>query len=111
MYLCASRPDLACTVKMMSCYNVNPSKQYDVYVRRIVRYVKYSLELGIWFERGESSELMTFSDASYANVNLAAKQAEWIKKILTDIGELKQKKVTIYCDSSAAISMADVTTR
>ncbi|XP_071722015.1 uncharacterized mitochondrial protein AtMg00810-like [Rutidosis leptorrhynchoides] len=125
IYLCASRPNLACTVNMMSCYNANPSKQHAVYVKRILRYVKYSLELGIWFESRSNSELMTFSDVSYANsekcrskssyycsfgsgifcwssknqtimaqsyaeakyivVNLIAKQAEWSKKILTDI--------------------------
>ncbi|XP_071722963.1 secreted RxLR effector protein 161-like [Rutidosis leptorrhynchoides] len=147
MYLCASRPDIACSVYIMASFSANPSKTHAVYLKRILRYVKYSLNFGIWFKTDGNRELLVFSDASYAmgenyrsrsgyccsfgsrifswssrnqtvvaqstaeaefiSVNHAARQAAWLKKILSDIGELKENCVKIFCDSSSAIAMAE----
>ncbi|XP_071724540.1 secreted RxLR effector protein 161-like [Rutidosis leptorrhynchoides] len=67
MYLCASRPDLACTVNMLASCSSNPSKEHAAYVRRILRFLKSSCDYGLWYEKGGKGELLMFCDASCGN--------------------------------------------
>ncbi|XP_071723511.1 uncharacterized protein [Rutidosis leptorrhynchoides] len=71
IFIHLKKPDLAYRVNMMACFNANPSKQHVVYLKRTLRYVKHTINLIIWFERGGNSELLMFSDASYAGLKEA----------------------------------------
>ncbi|KXJ70053.1 hypothetical protein RP20_CCG025001 [Aedes albopictus] len=64
----ASRPDLAASVNYMSQYQSCPTETHWVHLKRILRYVKGTLNLALEF-RGNDREaaLSAFSDADWAN--------------------------------------------
>lgn len=67
MYLAiATRPDIAYAVSRVSETLENPTILNWKAVKRIFRYLKGSVELGILYERESSDKLEAFSDADYA---------------------------------------------
>ena len=57
-YLVNSRPDLAFSVGMVSRFMETPNPEHWSAIKRILRYVAGTTELGCKFVKGESAELM-----------------------------------------------------
>ena len=51
MYLTNSRPDIACSVSILSRFMQAPSKQHYGAGKRILRYISGTLDFGIWYSR------------------------------------------------------------
>lgn len=66
MYLTVTRPDLTFAVGMASHFMENPTKAHYQVVKRILRYVKNTAELGVRYERGGNNELQVYTDSDYA---------------------------------------------
>lgn len=66
MYLTATRPDLMFAVSLVSRFMSSPTQLHLAAVKRIMRYLKGTLEYGIWYKRGEESELIAYTDSDYA---------------------------------------------
>ncbi|GJW15536.1 indole-3-acetic acid-amido synthetase GH3.17, partial [Tanacetum coccineum] len=66
IYLTITRPDISFAVGVMSRYMQNPKKSHLEAVRRILRYVKSTLDYGIMFRKGEDCRLVSYCDADYA---------------------------------------------
>ncbi|XP_071700028.1 uncharacterized mitochondrial protein AtMg00810-like [Rutidosis leptorrhynchoides] len=66
IYLTLTRPDIAFAVSVMSRYMQSPKKSHLDIVRRILRYVKGTLGLGVTFKKGEECKLVGYCDADYA---------------------------------------------
>ncbi|XP_048615912.1 secreted RxLR effector protein 161-like [Brassica napus] len=66
MYLTATRPDLMFVVSLISRFMSNPTQLHLAAVKRIMKYLKGTLEYGIWYKRGEESELIAYTDSDYA---------------------------------------------
>ncbi|GJX41732.1 retrovirus-related pol polyprotein from transposon TNT 1-94 [Tanacetum coccineum] len=66
MYLSATRPDLMFVISLLSRYMANPTKQHMAAMQRVLRYIKGTLELGIFYKRGGSKLLVACSDSDYA---------------------------------------------
>ena len=66
MYLTATRPDLMFVVSLISRFMENPSELHFGTAKRIMRYVKGTLEFGIWYQREGKSELLGYTDSDYA---------------------------------------------
>ncbi|KAK1413456.1 hypothetical protein QVD17_35229 [Tagetes erecta] len=66
IYLTLTRPDIAFEVGVLSRYMQSPRKPHLDAVRRVLRYVKGTLGLGISFKRGEKLNLVGYCDADYA---------------------------------------------
>ena len=49
MYLTATRPDLMFVVSLISRFMANPTELHFAVAKRIMRYVKGTLELGVWY--------------------------------------------------------------
>jgi hypothetical protein len=65
MYLTATRPDLMFAVNMIARYMEHPVEPHLMAAKRIFRYIKGTLELGIWYRKGEVAELIAYSDSDY----------------------------------------------
>ncbi|KAL9292354.1 putative RNA-directed DNA polymerase [Arabidopsis thaliana] len=65
-YLTTTRPDLIFSVNLVSRYMESPNEQHLLAVKRILRYVQGTLDLGIQYERGGATELVGFVDSDYA---------------------------------------------
>lgn len=66
MYLTATRPDLMFVVSLISRFMANPTELHFGTAKRIMRYVKGTLEFGIWYQREGKSELLGYTDSDYA---------------------------------------------
>jgi histone deacetylase 1/2 len=65
-YLTLTRPDLAFSVNKVCQFLHAPTTEHWTAVKRILRYVKDTLKLGITFTKSSSTLLSAFSDADWA---------------------------------------------
>lgn len=66
MYLTATRPDLMYSVCLISRYMEKPTEMHLQAVKRIFRYLKGTVELGIRYRRCGEGSLVAFADSDYA---------------------------------------------
>ncbi|KAE8686769.1 Detected protein of unknown function [Hibiscus syriacus] len=66
IYLTLTRPDISYAVGVMSRYMQNPKKPHLEAVRRILRYVKSTIDYGLLYKKGEDCKLVGYCDADYA---------------------------------------------
>ncbi|CAJ2641499.1 unnamed protein product [Trifolium pratense] len=66
MYLLASRPDLAFSVCLIARYMDKPTDMHLTAAKRILRYLKGIMSLGILYKRGSELQLQGWTDSDYA---------------------------------------------
>ncbi|KAL8153625.1 hypothetical protein V2J09_011385 [Rumex salicifolius] len=66
IYLTITRPDLAYAVGVISQFMQKPRKPHVEVIRRIVRYVRQTVEYGILYEAKVQPEIVGFTDADWA---------------------------------------------
>jgi hypothetical protein len=66
LYLCTSRPDITLSVCMCARFQAAPKDCHLRAVKRIMRYLVLTPNLGLWYPKGSHSELLAYSDADYA---------------------------------------------
>lgn len=66
MYLIVTRPDLTFAVGLASRYMENPNEAHFQVVKKILRYVKSTMEIGIMYKQGRDGEFQAFTDSDYA---------------------------------------------
>ncbi|XP_048232904.1 secreted RxLR effector protein 161-like [Ricinus communis] len=88
MYLTATHPDMIFMVNLISRYMENPTEMHLQVAKRVLKYLKGTIEFGIFYKKGGDGELHVYSDSDYA-------------------GDLEDRKSTsgyIFLLSSGAIS-------
>lgn len=91
MYLaCGTRPNIFFAVRQLSKYNADPRKGHFRAAKRVVRYLKSTMQMGLMFGRA-SRELLPYSLTGYADSNFAGDPAD-------------QKSVMGYCFFLAVVS-------
>ncbi|GJR56489.1 hypothetical protein Tco_1407010 [Tanacetum coccineum] len=73
MYLTASRPDIMFAVCACARFQVTPKTSHLLAVKRIFRYLKGKLTLGLWYSRDSPFELVAYTDSDYAGATLDRK--------------------------------------
>ncbi|GJT62769.1 hypothetical protein Tco_1006302 [Tanacetum coccineum] len=73
MYLTASRPNIMFVVCVCARFQVTPKASYLNAVKRIFRYLKHQLKLGLWYPRDLPFELEAFSNSDYGGASLDRK--------------------------------------
>src|SRR6266540_2426304 len=66
LYLCASRPDIMLSVCMYARFQAAPKECHLVAVKIILRYLVRTPNLGLWYPKGSSFDLLGYSDLDYA---------------------------------------------
>ena len=66
IYLTLTRPNISYAIGMASRYMQNPRKSHLEAVRRILRYVKGTIDYGLLYKKGETCNLVGYCDANYA---------------------------------------------
>ncbi|GKD17648.1 hypothetical protein Tco_1206806 [Tanacetum coccineum] len=66
MYLSASRPDIVFVVCMCARYQAKPTEMHLTAIKRIFRYLKGTIHMGLWYPKDSGFELKAFADADYA---------------------------------------------
>ncbi|KAD4385721.1 hypothetical protein E3N88_25890 [Mikania micrantha] len=73
MYLTASRPDIMYATCVCARYQSAPKQSHLSFVKRILRYLKGTHVLGIWYPANQICKLVGFSDSDYAGCSLTRK--------------------------------------
>nr|GEY44737.1 retrovirus-related Pol polyprotein from transposon TNT 1-94 [Tanacetum cinerariifolium] len=118
MYVTSSRPDIMFATCMCASYQANPNEHHVSAIKRIFRYLKGTINLGLWYTKDSGFDLTAYSDADHARCHLDRKteseyvavssccaQMLWMRTQLTDYGFFYDK-VPIYCDSKSAIAIS-----
>nr|GEY57302.1 hypothetical protein [Tanacetum cinerariifolium] len=117
MYVTSSRPDIMFATCMCARYQANPNEHHVSVVKRIFRYLKGTINLGLWYSKDSGFDLTVYSDADHTGCHLDRKKSEyvavsgccaqvlWMRTQLTDYGSFYDK-VPIYFDSKSAISIS-----
>nr|GEU99313.1 hypothetical protein [Tanacetum cinerariifolium] len=114
----ACRPDIMFATCMCARYQANPNEHHVSAVKRIFRYLKGTINLGLWYPKDSGFDLTAYSDADHAGCHLDRKteseyvavsgccaQVLWMRTQLTDYAFFYDK-VPIYCDSKSAIAIS-----
>ncbi|GJR80207.1 hypothetical protein Tco_0150992 [Tanacetum coccineum] len=65
MYLTSSRPDLVYDVCMCARYQAWPTEKHLHVVKRIFRYLRGTINRGLWYSKDSAIALTTFVDADH----------------------------------------------
>nr|GEX65680.1 hypothetical protein [Tanacetum cinerariifolium] len=133
MYLKSSRPDLIYAVYICARYQEKPTEKHLNTVKRIFRYLKGTINMGLSYLKDINMSLTAYSDADHAGcqdirrvdwkskkqttiamhsaqaeyvaASEAAIEAVWISKFFGDLGVMPSinKLINMFCDNSAAI--------
>nr|GEU88184.1 hypothetical protein [Tanacetum cinerariifolium] len=66
MYLTASRPDIVHATCYCARYKAKPTEKHLTAIKRIFRYLKDTINMGLWYPKDTGFELTGFSDLDHA---------------------------------------------
>ncbi|GKE27731.1 hypothetical protein Tco_1443115 [Tanacetum coccineum] len=66
MYLTANRPDMVFAVCMCARYQVSPTKKHLEALKRVFRYLKGTINWGLWYPKDTAMALTAYADAVHA---------------------------------------------
>ncbi|KAI3735601.1 hypothetical protein L6452_15108 [Arctium lappa] len=73
LYLTPSRLDIMFATCFCARYQANPKEAHLIVVKRILRYLKGTLELGLWYPKDSSFELTAYIDVDHVGCKLDRK--------------------------------------
>ncbi|GJW35834.1 hypothetical protein Tco_0058754 [Tanacetum coccineum] len=94
MYLKSSRPDLIYTVCLCARYQAKPTEKHLNAVKRIFRYLKGTINMGLWYSKDTGMSMTAYADANHAGM----------RSQLTDYG-FQFNKIPLYYDNKSAIAL------
>ncbi len=141
-----SRPDIAAAVGTLSQYMSKPSKEHWMGVKRILRYLKGTLNFGLkysarnpelvgysdsdwagdidtrrstsgyvfqignstisWSSRKQATVAKSSTEAEYVALSMAAQEAIWLNRLMSDLGQNMDEPITIFEDNQGAMELA-----
>nr|GEY71387.1 uncharacterized mitochondrial protein AtMg00810-like [Tanacetum cinerariifolium] len=84
MYVTSSRPDIMFATCMCARYQANPNEHHVSAVKRIFRYLKGTINLGLWYPKDSEFDLTAYSDADHAGCHLDRKSTSGSVQLLGD---------------------------
>ncbi|GJS59560.1 retrovirus-related pol polyprotein from transposon TNT 1-94 [Tanacetum coccineum] len=118
MYLMSSKLDLIYAVCLCARYQTKPTEKHLNAVKRIFRYQKGTIHMGLWYSKDTEMSLTAYSGANHAGCQdtrrstpgsaqfLGDKLISWSSKKsqLADYG-FQFNKIPLYCDNKSAIAL------
>ncbi|GJV20397.1 retrovirus-related pol polyprotein from transposon TNT 1-94 [Tanacetum coccineum] len=110
MYLTSSIPDLVFVVCMCSWYQEKPTKNHLHAVKRIFRYLRGTINMGLWYSKDSCITLTAFVDADHAGCHDTSKSTSGSMQLLGDRlvswSSKKQKSMTISSTKAEYIALS-----
>nr|GEW84960.1 hypothetical protein [Tanacetum cinerariifolium] len=106
LYLTASRHDLQFAICMCARYQARPTEKHLHVVKRIFRYLRGTVNQGLWYPKDSSIALTAFADASHAGCQDTRRSTSvlWMRSQLIDYG-IGFNKIPMYSDNKSAIAL------
>jgi hypothetical protein len=73
LYLTVIGTDIQFVVCLCACFQASPRSSHWQAIQRISRYLKHTLEFGIWYSASSSLDLVGFSDADFTDCGIDRK--------------------------------------
>ena len=73
LYLTASRPNIMYSVCLCARFQSCPKEFHLSAIKRILRYLKETMDIGLWYPKDDNFELIGYSDANFPVVKLRGK--------------------------------------
>ncbi|GKA89238.1 putative ribonuclease H-like domain-containing protein [Tanacetum coccineum] len=110
MYLTASRPDLVFPVCMCARYQASPTKKHLEALKRVFRYLKGTINWGLWYPKDTAMALMAYGDADHAGCQDTRRStpgsAQFLGDKLVSWSSKKQKSTSILTIEAEYIAMS-----
>nr|GEZ50926.1 uncharacterized mitochondrial protein AtMg00810-like [Tanacetum cinerariifolium] len=84
MYATSSRPNIMFATCMCARYSANPNEHHVSAVKRIFRYLKGTINLGLWYPKDYGFDLTAYLDADHAGCHLDRKSTSGTVQFLGD---------------------------
>ncbi|GJR47998.1 hypothetical protein Tco_1316101 [Tanacetum coccineum] len=78
MYLMSSRPDLIYAVSLCARYQAKPIEKHLNAVKRIFRYLKETINMGLWYSKDIGDKLVSLSSKKLKSTAISSIEAEYI---------------------------------
>ncbi|GJX12598.1 hypothetical protein Tco_0204356 [Tanacetum coccineum] len=99
MYLTASRPDLVFAVCMCARYQAKPAKKHLEAIKHVFRYLKGTINMGLWYPKDNTMSLTAYADADHAGCQDSRRKGKPLIRRKTSSRRVK-KKATISVDDN-----------
>ncbi|GKD28168.1 retrovirus-related pol polyprotein from transposon TNT 1-94, partial [Tanacetum coccineum] len=118
IYLTTSRLDIVHATCYCARYQAKPTEKHLTAVKRIFRYIKDSINMGLWYPKDTGGDKlvswsskkhdctsMSSAEVEYVSLSVCCTQVLWLRTQLTYYG-FHFDKIPMYCDSKAAIAIS-----
>ena len=82
LYLTASRLDITFSVCMCARYQSDPRESHLLSTKKIFRYLSRTQNVGLWYSKKFSLELIAYSDSDFAGCKLDRKSTSEVCHLL-----------------------------
>ncbi|GJR23591.1 hypothetical protein Tco_0972118 [Tanacetum coccineum] len=110
MYLTSSRPDLVFVGCMCTWYQPKPTEKHLHTVKLICRYLRGTINMGLWYSKDSCIALTAFADADHAGFQdtrrSTSKSMQLLGAILVSCSSKKHKSTTISSTEAEYISLS-----
>ncbi|XP_021737716.1 uncharacterized protein LOC110704235 [Chenopodium quinoa] len=110
LYLTTSRPDISFSVGLCARFQANPKESHLKAVKRILRYLKGTDNLCLFYPRSDSFDLHGFTDADYAadsvNRKSTSGMVQFLGPCLVSWGSKKQNTVALSTAKAEYVAAA-----
>jgi hypothetical protein len=105
LYLTTSRPDIMFSVRMCARFQAAPKECHLTAVKRIMRYLKYSPNIGLWYPKGAQFELVM---PVVRLIGKALPVVVYCLDVLLYLGHLRSKIQRLFLPPKRNISRREV---
>ena len=104
----ASRPDVMFSVCMCARFQASPRDSHLKATKRILRYLKHTQNIGLWYPKGAKFELVGYSNSDYVGCKVERKSTsstyQLLGRSLVLWSSKKQNSVTLSTAEAKYIS-------